>query len=298
MRCNICPRRCNADREAERGFCGGGNTAVVNRISRHMLEEPSISGTRGSGTVFFAGCSLGCAFCQNSAISRREAAEDGRALGPEELSAELLRLAASGVHNINLVTPTHFSLQLIEALRLARPHLGIPVVWNSSGYESVRTLSEVLPLIDIYMPDMKFFSPELSSTLASAPDYAERALEAIVYAAEVLGAPIFDSEGLLCRGVLVRHLVLPGFRRDSLSVLRALCDRAGPERMLLSLMSQYTPDFYRGDEKSLHRRLTSFEYDSVSNLASELGFRGYTQSRDSASSLHTPPFKSSYTEDF
>ncbi len=298
MRCNICPRRCNVDREAERGFCGGGNRAVVNRISRHMHEEPSISGTRGSGTVFFAGCSLGCAFCQNSAISRREAAEDGRALDPEELSAELLRLADSGVHNINLVTPTHFSLQIIEALRLARPHLGIPVVWNSSGYESVKMLSEVLPLIDIYMPDMKFFSSELSSALASAPDYAERALEAIAYAAEVLGAPIFDSEGLLRRGVLVRHLVLPGFKRDSLSVLRALCDRVGPERMLLSLMSQYTPDFYRGDEKSLHRRLTSFEYDSASSLASELGFLGYTQSRDSASSSYTPPFKSSYTEDF
>ena len=187
MLCNLCPRKCNIDRSKALGFCGESEIMRVARIAPHFFEEPVISGTRGSGTVFFCGCSLRCEFCQNKKISR--ASSDGRTVPPAELAEIFLDLQAEGAHNVNLVTPTHFSDGVREALLLAKPHLTIPVVYNTSGYERVETLRRLEGLVDIYMPDFKYFSPEIAKKYSGAEDYAKYALASLSEMARQVGAP-------------------------------------------------------------------------------------------------------------
>lgn len=303
--CMLCPRECGADREnGALGFCGVPAEAVVVRASRHFFEEPPISGTRGSGTVFFAGCSLGCIFCQNRAISHPVSAdlsftaEDsakkdhpvGHILSVSALSALFLRIAKSGVHNLNLVTPSHFADKVAEALRAVKPQLGIPVVYNCGGYERPETLRLLEGLVDIYLPDFKYISPALSAAYSAAPDYAEVARKALAEMYRQVGE-IREENGILQRGLLVRHLVLPGCREDSLAVLAALAEALPPEKIYLSLMRQYTPDFAPADApKNLRRRLTSFEYDTVARAAAAHGFSGFFQEKDSADAAFTPCF--------
>ena len=282
---------CGADRDmGERGVCSQGSAIRVSRAALHMYEEPPISGERGSGTVFFSGCSLRCVFCQNKDISR--GADKGQALTPSELSDIFLRLQDEGAHNIHLVTPTHFADGIAEALGKARPHLLIPVIYNTSGYERVETLRRLEGLVDIYMPDFKYASSELAAKYSSAPDYPEVVSAAICEMFRQTGAYAYGEDGMLKRGTVVRHLVLPSCRRDSMLVLDALARLLPPKEILLSLMSQYTPEFYEGDLRELRRRITSFEYNSVLEHAASLGFDGFMQGRGSATAEYTPSFKS------
>ena len=289
--CNICPRRCNAVRREHVGFCGAPDEIYISRASLHKWEEPPVSGERGSGTVFFAGCNLRCVFCQNKRISSDPDAFSGAvAVTPEELCDIMLRLQDAGAHNINLVTPTHYSLGVIRALRLAKPRLTVPVVYNSSGYESVETLKRLSGLVDVYLPDLKYFSSELSARYSGAGDYFKIASAAISEMLSQVGEPLF-KEGLIKRGVIVRHLVLPGCRKDSMNVLEALSRMMPPDKIKLSLMRQFTPDFVdREKYPELCRKITTFEYDSVVKRAGELGFDGYIQSAESASAEYTPMF--------
>lgn len=294
--CKLCPRKCSVERnDRALSFCGESNTITVSRATLHRYEEPSISGTRGSGTVFFCGCNLKCVFCQNRTISRGGGVR--HALSPRELASLMLKLQDAGAHNINLVTPTHFLTGIRKALIIARDSLHIPVVYNSSGYDSVESLRSLEGLIDIYMPDFKYASGELASKYSGAPDYPEVAEAAIREMYRQTGKALFDADGLMTRGLLVRHLLLPACRHDSIAVLDKLASILPTEHIKLSLMSQYTPHFAADCEyKNLHRRITSFEYRSVLEHAIELGFDGYFQALESSGTKYTPDFESEECE--
>ena len=287
--CEICPRGCGVDREGGKvGFCGAPRELRVARAALHPWEEPFLSGTRGSGTIFFCGCNLRCVFCQNRTISR---GDGGRMLTPEQLEDVMLRLAQAGAHNVNLVTPTHYVGALVPILRRVKPRLGIPVVYNCGGYESVKTLRSLKGLVDIYLPDVKYFSSELSARYSAAPDYFEVASAALEEMLRQTGAPRMDENGMLTSGTVVRHLVLPSCRKDSVKLLNTLAERFGSRAFLLSLMSQYTPEFALDTPyPALHRRVTSFEYESVREEAVRLGFEGCMQDREAASPAYTPDF--------
>ncbi len=289
--CTLCPRTCLADREGgSTGYCNEGKKIHVSHISKHMFEEPPISGSNGSGTVFFAGCPLGCVFCQNKRISRN--ATGGMYLEPHELANIFLELQDRSVHNINLVTPTHFADGVAKALRMAKPKLKIPVVYNTSGYERAETLKMLDGLVDIYLPDLKYFSSELGKKYSNAPDYFDFALPAIEEMYRQVGRFEYENNGMLKKGLVVRHLVLPGARKDSTLLLTELSRKIPPKNMLLSLMSQYTPEFATDTPFSeLHRKITTFEYNFVLDTALSLGFDGFMQGKSSAVPDFTPDFK-------
>ena len=293
--CRICPRKCNIDRSQDAGFCREGNLMRISRIAPHYYEEPPISYKNGSGTVFFSGCNLRCVFCQNKNISQGESI--GKEYSQDELIDAIVALQESGVHNINLVTPTHFAKQIAELLTKMKKEelLCVPVVYNSSGYESIDTLKMLDGLIDIYMPDIKYFSSELSTKYSAAPDYFDVASRAIVEMLRQRGHYRYNEQesGLLSSGVLIRHLVLPSHRKDSIDTLTHLAELIDPSDVLISIMSQYIPDFALDTPYTeLHRRITTFEYNSVCNTATALGFDGFMQARSSASSVYTPEFGS------
>ena len=294
--CELCPRKCRVDRSKAKGFCGESDKIRIARIAPHFFEEPPISGSRGSGTVFFSGCTLRCVYCQNKDISRTNAF--GKEYSKEELTEAIIKLQQEGVHNINLVTPTHFADKIADILYEMKKSglLRVPIVYNTSGYESIETLKRLDGLVDIYMPDLKYFSPELSQKYSSAPDYFERTVEAIKEMIRQRGAYRYSEDpkrkGLLDSGVLIRHLVLPTHRKDSEELLSRLASEIDVNAVLISIMSQYTPEFALECEyKELHRRITSFEYEFVKSKAIELGFDGFMQARVSADSAYTPNFK-------
>lgn len=293
MLCNLCPRKCNIDRDITRGFCNEGNTLRVARIAPHYFEEPPISGRNGSGTVFFSGCSLKCIFCQNRDISGNDGI--GYAIDGRQLEYEILKLQESGVHNINLVTPTHFVHLLIPILERLKSGDGlkIPIVYNTSGYERPETLKALDGLIDIYLPDFKYYSPELAARYSGASDYPDVASAAVLEMLRQRKKYRFSPNGLIESGVIIRHLVLPSHRADSISVIQHLASILNPDDILISIMSQYTPEFAKGTAyTNLHRKITSFEYSSVVKTAEQLGFDGFIQERASASTNYTPDFKS------
>ena len=291
MKCTLCPRMCHADREnGERGFCGETSQLTAARASLHLWEEPCISGTRGSGAVFFSGCVLRCVFCQNYDISSRGV---GKPITEERLCGIFLELQEQGAHNINLVNPTHFTPQVIRALSLAKKRgLSLPVVWNSGGYELPETLRTLEGLVDVYLPDVKYYSDELSRRLSAAPDYFGTAMSAVEEMLRQTGAPVFSPEGLLQRGTVVRHLVLPWEYRDSIEVIKRLGERFGG-KILFSLMSQYTP-FGRVKTdpafSRMNRRITTFEYQKALGAAIDAGLNGYMQEKSSAKGEYTPLF--------
>ena len=285
--CKLCPRECGADRTVGTGFCGGGLLPRAAKAYLHMWEEPCISGTRGSGTVFFSGCSLKCCFCQNYRISAENFGEE---ITIERLSEIFIGLQNNGAHNINLVSAAHYVPQIISALDLCRDRLRIPVVYNSGGYEKTETIEMLKGYADIFMPDLKYFSSELSEKYSSAPDYYEYASKAIKKMIELAGKPCFDENGIMQSGVIIRHLTLPSHRRDSEAVLQKIYELYGNESFLLSLMSQYTPFYKSSQYKEINRRISTYEYDKVSALAAELGFKGYMQERSSAKEEYTPDF--------
>lgn len=282
--CCICPRRCGADRTVSPGYCGAGAEPKIARAALHYWEEPCISGKNGSGTVFFSGCNLGCVYCQNREISREGA---GKTVTVGRLAEIFRELEESGAHNINLVTPTHFVPSIIEALDIYRPN--IPVVYNCGGYESEQTLKALKGYVDIYLTDLKYFSPELSLKYSGAADYFRVAFAAVKTMLDQIGSPVTEN-GLMKRGVIIRHLVLPSHRKDSIAVMEAL-SRLPKESFILSLMSQYTPNGALKNFPEIDRRVTTFEYRSVVDRAVELGLtNGYTQDRRSAKEEYTPPF--------
>ena len=284
--CTLCPRHCGADRTAHPGLCGGGDAIRAARAALHFWEEPPVSGQNGSGTIFFSGCPLHCRFCQNAVISETPFGKD---IPPEQLCGIFFSLEAQGAHNINLVTAGHFIPYLLPVLKTVKPKLHIPIVWNSGGYELPDVLRELEGLVDIYLPDFKFFSPETAKQYAKAPDYPQIAEAAIAEMLRQTGKPVIQ-DGLMQRGVIVRHLVLPGHRHESIALLHHLAEHFGTEAFLLSLMSQYTPMQKDTAFPELNRRVTKMEYDSVVKLASELGFEGFTQDKSSAQSRYTPDF--------
>lgn len=287
-KCCICPRECGADRSAgEKGFCGETAAIRIGRAALHYWEEPCISGTNGSGTVFFSGCALGCRFCQNHEISSEGR---GREVSPRELEEVFLSLRSQGAHNINLVTADHFIPQLADILRRVKPQLGIPVVFNCSGYEKPETIRLLDGLADVYLPDIKFFSPALSEAFASAPDYFEVAAEAVREMYRQVGGASFDENGLVQRGLIIRHLVLPSHSDDSLCIIRYIAEEYGQKGVQISLMSQYCPVHSDSRYKELNRRLFTYEYNKVCSAAAEAGLEGFTQERSSADASFIPDF--------
>lgn len=286
MICNLCPRHCRAVRTGTTGsgYCGMGTLPVVARAARHFWEEPCISGSQGSGTVFFCGCTLGCSFCQNAPISRGQVT--GRTLTPRNLSELFARVEALGVHNLNLVSPTHYAPAILEALALRKPK--IPVLWNSSGYESPATLKATRGLVDIYLPDFKYAKASTASELAGAPDYYPVALNAIREMCRLSGPPAYDAEGMLLRGTLVRHLVLP-LRVDETKTILTAIARELPPGTPVSLMRQYTP-MNNITAKGMERRLTAREYAQARDAMFALGLDGYLQEKEAATSAYTPAF--------
>ena len=287
--CVLCPRMCRIDRtRSERGICGACAMARVARVSLHAFEEPCLSGTRGSGTIFFSGCSLGCVFCQNREISRQSI---GVEMGRTALVETMLSLQEKGAHNINLVTATHFADRVAEALSDVKSRLHIPVVYNSSGYERVETLRMLDGLVDVYLPDFKYASHKLAARYSSAPDYPAVAEAAIIEMHRQTGAFALDEDGMAKRGTLVRVLVLPSHRSDAIAVLQRLSQIVPSREIRVSLMSQYTPEFATDTPyRELHRRLTRFEYESVLAEVERLGLDGYCQQRSAASAVYTPNF--------
>ena len=292
--CRLCPRACGADRTRTRGLCGANDRMEAARASLHLWEEPPISGTRGSGTVFFSHCSLGCVFCQNRQISRREAA--GRETSVEALAQTFLSLERQGAHNINLVTGAHYAPQIIDALRLARQRgLSVPIVYNSSGYESLDPLKMLDGWIDIYLPDYKYYSSYYAARYSHAEDYHETAVDAITEMVRQTGAPQYDETGLLARGTVIRHLMLPGLAGDTAQVLRDIAARFG-DSVLVSLMRQYTP-FGMQDWPELDRTITDAEYAEACTLFTELGLSGFFQQDASISESFIPAFDGTGLED-
>ena len=285
MICNLCPRRCGAVRTEEEGFgrCGMPWLPVVARAALHFWEEPCISGRRGSGTVFFSGCPLGCVFCQNGRISRENF---GKTVTVERLREIFLELIGQGAHNINLVTPTHFAPAIRRAL--AEP-LAVPVVWNSGGYERVETLRTLEGRVQIYLPDLKYADSALAAACSGAPDYFDVARAAIREMVRQTGPCVFDGEGLLRQGVVIRHLMLPGALENTRRVMDWVAGAFPPGTVLFSLMSQYTPQ--PGAEGMLRRRVTGGEYRAALRYMENVGITaGYRQDSSSAREEYTPPF--------
>lgn len=287
MECTLCPRQCHAERTADegRGFCQSPTTPHIARAALHFGEEPCISGTRGSGTVFFTGCTLRCAYCQNKQISRTVC---GRAVTPRELADLFRDLYEQGAHNLNLVNPTHYVPAILEALALYRPP--IPVVYNTGGYERVETLRLLDGAVDVYLPDLKYLSPALSRALSGAENYADHALPAILEMARQTGPVVLDDDGIAQKGTIVRHLALPGHTRETMAVLDWL-DKNLPQGALVSLMFQYTPMGAIDGFPELSRTLTRRECEKLSDHLCTLDLDGYIQQKDSTGAEHIPPFE-------
>ncbi|MDO5416106.1 MAG: radical SAM protein [Lachnospiraceae bacterium] len=287
--CTLCPRTCHADRRKQAGYCGCTDDLKAARAALHPWEEPCISGTAGSGTVFFTGCTLRCCFCQNYPVSSQGR---GKSISVQKLSQIFLNLQAQGAHNINLVTPTQFLPHITAALDLARPRLTLPVLLNSGGYERTETIDALDGYVDIYLPDLKYYSPELSLRYSRAADYFEYASRAILRMIEQVGPPVLDEQtGLMKKGVIIRHMVLPGAKEDSIRLLNWMKEALPENHFQVSLMSQYTP-FYRSSEyPEINRRITSYEYYKVVDEAIRLGLTsGFMQEKSSAKEEYTPPF--------
>ena len=288
--CVLCPRACHVNRlVGQTGYCGQTAELMAARASLHYWEEPCISGTSGSGTVFFSGCNLRCVFCQNHNIALGKA---GRVIAPEHLAEIFLQLQEQGDNNINLVTPTHFLPQIVIALKQAKQQgLHLPIVYNTGSYESPKALHYLEGLVDIYLPDLKYFSPELSTAYSHAPDYFEAACAAISEMYRQVGDSVIEEDtGLMQRGLIVRHLLLPGQTKDSKKILRYLHETYG-DHIYISIMNQYTPLPQVANIEALNRTVTQEEYDRVLRFAERIGIeRGFRQEGTSASESFIPEF--------
>ncbi|MBO4346946.1 MAG: radical SAM protein [Lachnospiraceae bacterium] len=292
--CNLCPRKCNIDRSQNKGFCGAGKKVTLARAALHFYEEPSISGTAGSGAVFFCGCNLKCVFCQNEKISRKLT---GKEVSIERLAEIFLELQSQGANNINLVTPSHYVPEIKEALILSKEKgLSIPIVYNTSAYECADTLRKLDGLIDIYLPDLKYMDDSLAVRYSGAPDYSGIAKDAIAEMYRQVGANEFDENGLMKKGVIVRHLLLPLGVNNAKEVVSYLYETYG-DSIYISLMNQYTPmeneTLKKAGEKypELLRRVTKREYERLLDFVLSLDIKNaYFQEGETALESFIPDF--------
>ena len=279
-KCRLCPRRCGVDRTAgQTGWCGGGDTALVAKAMLHKWEEPVLAGNGGSGAIFFGGCTLGCKYCQNRAISQKATGKPVDSAGLRKMMEELI---AEGAENIDLVTPTHYLPTIIPALT---PKLPVPVVYNCGGYERVETIAKLAGLVDIYLPDLKYADNALAKELSGAPDYFERATVAIKEMVRQVGAPQWQGEKLT-KGVVIRHLILPGQVENSLKVLDWIGETFAPGQVLVSLMRQYTP--MPGLCAPYDRKITDEEYDAVLSWMYLNDLQGFTQEATASDTIYIP----------
>lgn len=286
--CCICPRMCRADRSTASGYCKAPDGILASRAALHFWEEPCISGTGGSGAIFFSGCTLRCCFCQNYKISRTPR---GKSISSERLAEIFLELQDQGAHNINLVTATHYLPWILPALDMVKEKLHIPVVYNCGGYERLETIQALSSYVDIWLPDLKYFSSDLSRRYSQAPDYFARASAAVRQMILQTGTPVFDDRGIMQKGVIIRHLVLPGQKEDSLQLIKWMAEELPEKQFYISLLSQYTPYEKNPDFPELNRRITSYEYQKVVEAALEAGLeQGFMQKRTSAKEEYTPSF--------
>ncbi len=289
--CTLCPRDCHVNRNAgEIGYCGQTAALMAARAALHFWEEPCLSGTNGSGAVFFSGCNLRCVFCQNHEIAQ---GLSGREITVSRLSDIFLELQEKGAHNINLVTPTHFVPQMITTLKAAKKQgLSVPVVYNTSAYEKTDTLKKLDGLVDIYLPDLKYQDAGLSGRYSHAPDYFETAARAIDEMVRQVGAPVFTdgTDSLMKKGVIVRHLLLPGCGKDTRRILRYLHEKY-KNSIYISIMNQYTPLPQVADIPGLNRRISPREYEKIVDFAISIGIEnGFIQEGETASESFIPPF--------
>lgn len=283
--CMLCPRRCGADREKQAGACGSGARLVLSRAALHYGEEPCVSGKQGSGAIFFSGCSLHCVFCQNRKISQERY---GAEVSVERLADIFRELEAQGANNINLVTPTQWTAHIIAALERYRPR--IPILYNCGGYERVDTLKRLEGLVDVWLPDFKYADGELAGRCSAAPDYPEVAVQAIGEMLRQCGDPVLNQKGIIQRGVIIRHLVLPLHLKNSAAVLKRILREFGAERWI-SLLFQYTPLWDIPECPELNRALTARERARAEACLEELGFiNGYVQEADSKGVAFIPDF--------
>ena len=284
-KCHICPRMCGADRAAQPGFCLGGIQPKLARAALHHWEEPCISGSRGSGTVFFSGCPLKCVFCQNEKISR---GNFGKTVSVSRLRSIFFELIEKGVHNINLVNPTHWAEAILSALEGGLP---VPVVYNTGGYDRVEALRRFEGKVQIYLPDMKYAFSDAAQRYSAAPDYPETAKKAILEMYRQTGPFELDDDGLLRRGVVIRHLILPGNIENTLAVIDWVSETFAPGQVLFSLMSQFTPTAACSCFPELCRRLSQEEYDRCFDYLTASGIEdGFFQELSSAEEEYIPPF--------
>ena len=288
MKCNLCPRNCNVDRDkGELGYCGAPNEMVIARYSRHMWEEPIISGDKGSGTIFFSYCNLRCSFCQNYELSELH---KGRVVSVDDFSDIVMDLQNSGVHNINLVTPTMFVPKIIEGVKLARDKgLNIPIVYNTSSYENVDTVKMLDGYVDIYLPDLKYYDNNLSKKYSGVDNYFKYASKAIDEMVRQVGSVKLDDKGMMVKGVIVRHMVMPGCVKDSKKIIKYLYDKYH-DNIIISIMNQYTP-VRKNKYSELNRRVYDYEYNEVVNYAYDIGVRkAFIQDGDSQEESFIPDF--------
>ncbi len=287
--CTLCPRECHVDRtRGETGYCGRTVELMVARAALHYWEEPCISGEKGSGTVFFSGCSMGCVYCQNRNIAQGLA---GKIITIERLAEIFLELQDKGAENINLVTPSHYAPQIREAVSLAKEKgLILPIIYNCSGYEKLETLIRLQGIIDIYLPDFKYMDQKPARRYSGCDNYSKYAIPALEEMVRQTGEPVFDERGMLTKGVIVRHLTLPGYLEDSKRILEYLYHTYG-ERILISIMNQFTPLEAVKEYPEINRRITDEEYEELVDYAIELGVEnGFIQEGGTASESFIPEF--------
>ena len=276
QKCEICPHRCKIDRTKNQiGRCKSKDTVKVAIASIHKYEEPCISGKNGSGTVFFSNCNLSCEFCQNYEISQEGL---GKEISIERLAQIFLMQQSKGVHNINLVSPTSYAIQIIEAIKIAKKSgLKIPIIYNTNGYENIETIKLLKGSIDVYLPDLKYYSNEIAVKYSKAPNYFEIASKAILEMINQVGAPEFDEDGIIKKGVMIRHLVLPNHIQNSKNVLKWIKENI-PEKIYIDVMAQYFPTYKAKEDELINRKLTKREYKEIENYFYLLDFKnGYMQ---------------------
>ncbi len=291
--CNQCPRKCNVDRSVgtglETGFCGATNQLKVAKAFLHMWEEPCISGTQGSGTIFFSGCNLKCVYCQNYQISQDNF---GKVISLDRLKQIIMELIAQGAHNINLVNPSHYTEALKQVLNDLKKsgELSVPVVYNSSGYDTVETLKTLEGIVDVYLPDLKYSSVETAFKYSKAKDYPEVSKQAVLEMYRQVGSPELGETGIIQKGLIIRHLILPGHTKESISILNWISENF-PKSIYVSLMSQYTPYYAVEKFPEINRPITRKEYDRVVDHLYKLGLEeGYVQERHSSDTQYIPDF--------
>ena len=286
--CHLCPRNCGIDRTKALGYCKSPDTIKIARVGLHEWEEPCLSCGKGSGTIFFSGCNLGCVYCQNNEISSHL---HGKAISVQTLADEMLKLQDMGAVNINFVTPTHYADKIVMALDMVKGKLQIPTVYNCGGYENVETLKMLEGYIDIYLPDLKYFSPEISAKFSGCSDYFDVAVSAIEEMSRQTGAPCFDDEGHMKKGTMVRHLVLPSLYKDGMEAFSNLVKRVDPKEIAVSIMCQYFPTHRAKEYPEIGRKTTTLEYMKVVDFVRTLGFEyGFMQERESAKKEYVPNF--------